>query len=52
MAHTHFDVAILFSACSVRPFAHGAHSVVLDPYLHGIIDQPGNGASLQQDYVH
>lgn len=34
MAHTRLDVALLFSARSVRLFAYGALSVVLALYLH------------------
>jgi MFS family permease len=34
MAHTRLDVALLFSARSVRLFAYGALSVVLAQYLH------------------
>ncbi len=35
MAHTRLDVALLFSARSIRLFAYGALSVVLALYLHG-----------------
>jgi MFS family permease len=43
MAHTRRDVALLFSARSVRLFAYGALSVVLALYLH---DQGLTGAQI------